>query len=72
MTGEFPIKTYWLYNALFTVHGCVMVLNILGGLALIFKTSEGFTTFGLGILYLILFTPISFLCWFRPAYKAFR
>jgi len=53
------------------VHACVLVLNVLGGLTLMIKDGA-FTTFGLSILYLILFTPFSFLCWYRPAYKAFR
>ncbi|CAG2066684.1 unnamed protein product, partial [Timema podura] len=48
-----------------------MILNILGGMALMIHQGD-FTTFGLAILYLILFTPFSFLCWYRPAYKAFR
>ncbi|XP_012274812.1 secretory carrier-associated membrane protein 5 [Orussus abietinus] len=56
---------------LWMFHGCVLVLNIVGGFALIL-TGENYSTFGLGILYLLLFTPFSFLCWFRPAYKAFR
>lgn len=68
---------FWSYelhlwsDCLFAVHSCVMVLNILGGLALLFRAGD-FDTFGLGILYMLLFTPVSFLCWFRPAYKAFR
>merc|ERR1719427_1214333 len=28
--------------------------------------------FGLGLVYGFFFIPLSFLCWFRPAYKAFR
>lgn len=48
-----------------------MTLNVIGGLALLFHKSA-FGTFGLGLLYVILFTPFSFLCWYRPAYKAFR
>ncbi|KAL0270744.1 UNVERIFIED_CONTAM: hypothetical protein PYX00_008046 [Menopon gallinae] len=55
----------WLF------HGCVLVLNVLGGLALLVHDGD-FVTFGVGILYLIIFTPFSFLCWYRPAYKAFR
>ncbi|XP_046399882.1 secretory carrier-associated membrane protein 1 [Ischnura elegans] len=55
----------WLY------HSAVLVLNVVGGLALLLKLSD-FTTFGVSILYLILFTPFSFVCWYRPAYKAFR
>lgn len=28
--------------------------------------------FGLALLWLVIFTPCSYVCWFRPAYKAFR
>ncbi|GAA6110844.1 secretory carrier-associated membrane protein 4 [Tachysurus ichikawai] len=28
--------------------------------------------FGLGLLWLVLFSPCSYACWFRPVYKAFR
>lgn len=54
----------WL---IITVHGVVMLANILGGIML-----KNFTIIGVGILYTLLFTPFSYLCWFRPAYKAFR
>ncbi|KZC07134.1 PREDICTED: secretory carrier-associated membrane protein 5A [Dufourea novaeangliae] len=56
---------------LWMFHGCVLVLNVLGGFVLLLSRGQ-FSTFGLGILYLILFTPFSFLCWFRPAYRAFK
>uniref|UniRef100_A0A6M2DDQ2 Secretory carrier-associated membrane protein n=1 Tax=Xenopsylla cheopis TaxID=163159 RepID=A0A6M2DDQ2_XENCH len=56
---------------LWMFHTLVMATNLLGGMALMFHSAD-FTTFGLGLLYLLMFTPFSFLCWFRPAYKAFR
>lgn len=56
---------------LFIVHGCVLLLNVIGGFVLML-CSQGFSVFGLAILYLILFTPFSFMCWFRPAYRAFK
>lgn len=56
---------------LWIFHGCVMLVNIVGGLILVFSSGE-FSTLGLSILYALLFTPFSFLCWYRPAYKAFR
>lgn len=52
---------------LWIFHGIVMLTNILGGILL-----RDFTIIGVGILYTLLFTPFSYLCWFRPAYKAFR
>ncbi|KAF7270209.1 secretory carrier membrane protein [Rhynchophorus ferrugineus] len=52
---------------LWIFHGIVMLANILGGIIL-----RDFTIIGVGILYTLLFTPFSYLCWFRPAYKAFR
>ncbi|XP_066992827.1 secretory carrier-associated membrane protein 1 [Anabrus simplex] len=67
---EFQKIVRYLYY-LWMFHACIMVLNVFGGMLLMFTHSE-FTTFGLGILYLLLFTPFSFLCWYRPAYKAFR
>lgn len=59
-----------LYH-LWLFHGLVMVLNVFGGFFMLIVFSK-FSTFGLSILYLLLFTPFSFLCWFRPAYKAFK
>ncbi|XP_065166319.1 secretory carrier-associated membrane protein 1 isoform X2 [Atheta coriaria] len=51
----------WLF------HGLVMLMNVVGGFVL-----WNFTVIGMGILFTIMFTPFSYLCWFRPAYKAFR
>ncbi|XP_063216341.1 secretory carrier-associated membrane protein 1 [Bacillus rossius redtenbacheri] len=67
---EFQKHVRQLYY-LWIFHALVLVANIVGSLALMIHKSD-FTTFGLSILYSILFMPFSFLCWFRPAYKAFR
>jgi len=67
---EFQKIVRMLYY-LWMFHACVLVLNVVGGMTLMIHVGD-FTTFGLSILYLLLFTPFSFLCWYRPAYKAFR
>lgn len=52
---------------------CLLLLNVLGCLAyMIVDTNQGGVSFGLSLLYLILNTPLSFICWYRPIYKAFR
>ncbi|KAK7116841.1 secretory carrier-associated membrane protein 1-like isoform X2 [Littorina saxatilis] len=53
-------------------HVIVLMLNVLASLAWFCVSSNGGTTFGLSILWLLLFTPCSFVCWYRPLYKAFR
>ncbi|XP_005184949.1 secretory carrier-associated membrane protein 1-like [Musca domestica] len=55
----------WMFYTL------TMCVNIIGGLAILLHTGD-FTNFGLSIFYTLLFTPASYICWFRPAYKAFR
>ncbi|RWS27924.1 secretory carrier-associated membrane protein-like protein [Leptotrombidium deliense] len=55
----------WMYYVV------VLIANLLGGLALLIKTGEG-GVFGFSIVALLLFSPLSFMCWFRPLYKAFR
>lgn len=35
-------------------------------------TNSSGVTFGLSILYLVLYTPCSFVFWYRPVYNAFR
>lgn len=60
--------TYYLWG----FHVLVLILNVIGSLAYFLVDSDGGKTFGLSILWLVLFTPCSFMCWFRPVYKAFR
>ncbi|TSK13443.1 Secretory carrier-associated membrane protein 2 [Bagarius yarrelli] len=52
---------------------CVtLFLNVLASLAYFTADADKGVDFGLSILWFILFTPCSFLCWFRPIYKAFK
>ncbi len=38
----------------------------------IYGAKIGGATFGLSLLYLVLFIPASYVCWFRPVYRAFK
>uniref|UniRef100_A0A8C3UR64 Secretory carrier-associated membrane protein n=3 Tax=Catharus TaxID=9184 RepID=A0A8C3UR64_CATUS len=48
-----------------------LAVNLIACLAWWMGGGSG-TNFGLAILWLILFSPCGYVCWFRPAYKAFR
>jgi len=57
----------WLFHAL------LLLGNLLAGTCLLFSGNDSNgSTFGLSLVYAIFFIPLSYLCWFRPAYKAFR
>uniref|UniRef100_A0A1A8E097 Secretory carrier-associated membrane protein n=2 Tax=Nothobranchius TaxID=28779 RepID=A0A1A8E097_NOTKA len=56
----------WMFNCM------TLFLNLLACLAFFTTSSANGVDFGLSILWLLLFTPCSFLCWYRPVYKAFR
>jgi hypothetical protein len=49
-----------------------MILNLFGGVCFLFSGQDKGSLFGLGLVYAFFFIPLSFVCWFRPAYKAFR
>lgn len=52
---------------------CVtLFLNVLACLAFFIRDQGQGVGFGLSILWFILFSPCSFLCWYRPIYKAFK
>lgn len=50
----------------------MLFANLMAGLLFLFVGGDSGATFGLALMYCFLFTPASFVCWFRPAYKAFR
>jgi len=63
----------------FVAYSVVMLLNLIGAVTYFsgcihFKlsTENSGVTFGLSIVYFVLFIPCSFICWYRPLYKAFR
>ncbi|CAI9157855.1 unnamed protein product [Rangifer tarandus platyrhynchus] len=55
----------WMLNSV------TLAVNLVGCLAWLIG-GGGATNFGLAFLWLILFTPCSYVCWFRPIYKAFK
>ncbi|XP_034737201.1 secretory carrier membrane protein 2, like isoform X1 [Etheostoma cragini] len=57
---------------LWMFHSATLFLNVLACLAYFTADPQYGIDFGLSILWFILFTPVSFICWYRPVYKAFR
>ena len=68
---EFQEMVKRLYY-LWLFHSLLMVGNLLAGVCSLFSGVDKGQMFGLGLVYGFFFIPLSFLCWFRPAYKAFR
>jgi len=61
-------KLYYLW----LIHAALLLANLFGGICFIFGGLDNGTLLGVSLLYCFFFIPLSFLCWFRPAYKAFR
>ncbi|KAM4602614.1 secretory carrier membrane protein 2, like isoform 1-T2 [Polymixia lowei] len=57
---------------LWMFHCATLFLNVMACLAYFTADAQYGVDFGLSILWFILFTPVSFVCWYRPVYKAFR
>lgn len=53
------------------VYCATLAVNLVACLAWWIGGGSG-TNFGLALLWLLLFSPCGYVCWFRPAYKAFR
>ncbi|XP_054458814.1 secretory carrier-associated membrane protein 4 [Anoplopoma fimbria] len=59
------VYTLWM------MYSGTLCLNVISCIAW-WAGGGGATNFGFSLLWLILFSPCSFTCWFRPLYKAFR
>ena len=68
---EFQKIVKYLYY-LWIAHASLLLVNMLTGLLYLFGGGDAGQTFGLALVYTFLFTPASYMCWFRPGYKAFR
>ncbi|XP_038624695.1 secretory carrier-associated membrane protein 3 isoform X2 [Tachyglossus aculeatus] len=49
-----------------------LLLNFVASLAWFCVSTDRGSDFGLALLWALIFTPCSFVCWYRPMYKAFR
>ncbi|NWH56216.1 SCAM1 protein, partial [Geococcyx californianus] len=65
-------KTVKIMYYLWIFHTVTLFLNIFGCLAWFYVDATRGVDFGLSILWFLLFTPCSFVCWYRPLYGAFR
>ncbi|XP_067171635.1 secretory carrier-associated membrane protein 1 [Apteryx mantelli] len=65
-------KTVKIMYYLWMFHTVTLFLNIFGCLAWFYVDPTRGVDFGLSILWFLLFTPCSFVCWYRPLYGAFR
>ncbi|XP_028661541.2 secretory carrier-associated membrane protein 1 isoform X1 [Erpetoichthys calabaricus] len=65
-------KTVKIMYYLWMFHAGTLFLNIFGCLAWFCVNASRGVDFGLSILWFLLFTPCSFVCWYRPMYGAFR
>ena len=51
----------------------VLFVNMLGGMAAMIEGMEDSgKIFAFSLVSILIFSPLSFICWFRPLYKAFR
>uniref|UniRef100_A0A673C6B9 Secretory carrier-associated membrane protein n=1 Tax=Sphaeramia orbicularis TaxID=375764 RepID=A0A673C6B9_9TELE len=68
---EFQKTVKIMYN-LWMFHTGTLFVNMFGCLAWFCVDASRGVDFGLAMLWFLLFTPCSFVCWYRPLYGAFR
>lgn len=72
---EIPVQfqeTVKMVYYVYLVYVFALVSNVIASLVYLLSGAGSVGIFFLAIIQLILFTPCSFLFWFRPVYKAFR
>jgi len=69
--NEYQIHVRYLYY-LWIAHAILYSLNLLVGILYLFAGGDQGKFFGLAFIYWAFFVPLSYICWFRPAYKAFK
>ncbi|KAM9841373.1 secretory carrier-associated membrane protein 1-like [Aulostomus maculatus] len=75
ITVDIPVeyqKTVKSMYYLWMCHTGTLLANVVGCLAWFCVSPTHGSDFGLSILWFLLFTPCSFVCWYRPVYGAFR
>ncbi|XP_066193886.1 secretory carrier-associated membrane protein 3 isoform X1 [Sylvia atricapilla] len=65
-------KTVTTMYYLWMASTIALFMNFLSSLAWFCVDPSSGSGFGLSILWALLYTPCSFVCWYRPMYKAFR
>ncbi|XP_043919640.1 secretory carrier-associated membrane protein 1 [Protopterus annectens] len=65
-------KTVKIMYYIWMFYAVTLFLNIFACLAWFCVDASRGVDFGLAILWFLLFTPCSFVCWYRPLYGAFR
>lgn len=69
-----PLKrdgSRYLLSSLSAVYSGTLCMNVISCIAW-WAGGGSATNFGFSLLWLLLFSPCSYTCWFRPLYKAFR
>ncbi|XP_044029007.1 secretory carrier-associated membrane protein 1-like isoform X3 [Siniperca chuatsi] len=75
ITVDIPVefqKTVKIMYYLWMFHTGTLLANMVGCLAWFCVDASRGVDFGLSIVWFMLFTPCSFVCWYRPLYGAFR
>uniref|UniRef100_A0A8D2Q4T4 Secretory carrier-associated membrane protein n=1 Tax=Varanus komodoensis TaxID=61221 RepID=A0A8D2Q4T4_VARKO len=74
LNDEIPIDYQLIVRRIYQLwifYSITLVVNLVACLAWWIGGGYGIN-FGLAMLWLALFSPCSYVCWFRPVYKAFR